>query len=160
VLFDDGQGTVIYRIPRTYAGIGRVVNEQIWRNVGPIHGGLDTARLIKYAAETEKPGRQPVSVTWRGLDEMSVSARTEPGEAVLLQETWDPAWVAEENGEKLEVRRDPSMGFILIPVKPGAHHIRVRFTTPPENRLGQIVTGFSAVFVLGFLCLGLRNVTK
>ncbi|HXJ37651.1 MAG TPA: hypothetical protein VNH18_00160, partial [Bryobacteraceae bacterium] len=149
VLYDDGHGTVIYRIPRAYPGIGRVVDSATLARVGPIQDGVDVDRLSKYVGETEKAGRVPVTVAWQGLDEVRVTAKTGVGESVLLQETWDEAWRAQENGKSLEVRRDPAMGFMLILTEPGEHNIQLRFTTPVENRIGQILTLLSLLTALG-----------
>ena len=149
VLFDDGQGTVAYRIPRASPGIGRVVDAKTLESIGPIAGGLDTSRLHAYTAETERPDRPSVVVNWRGFDELRVNARAAAGEAILLQETWDPSWIAEENGKRLEIRRDRTMGFMIIPVTPGQHDVHLQFTTPLENRVGQIVSLASLLAVVG-----------
>lgn len=151
VLFDDRQGTVIYRIPRTYPGIGRVVNAQVLESVAPIRGGDDEERLSVYAGEVEKAGRAPVNVQWKGFDEVRIRAVTSPGESVLLQETWDPAWVAEESGKRLEIRKDPALGFMLIPVSPGSHEITMHFDTPLENRIGQVLSVLSVLLVAGLV---------
>lgn len=148
VLFDDGQGTVAYKIPRTYPGIGRIVDAKVLDATGVIDGGLDMNRLRKLVAETEKPGRPPVSVNWSGFDAVRVQATSAPGESILLQETWDPAWHAEENGVAVPIRKDPVMGFMLLSPAPGQHSIQLKFETPGENRVGQIVS------LLSFLLAG------
>lgn len=151
-LFDDGQGTVIYKIPRTYPGIGRIVDATVLDATGVIGGGLDTTRLRKLVDETEKPGRSPVSVTWSNFDTVRLQAATGQGESILLQETWDPAWLAEENGVRLPLRRDPVMGFMLLSPPPGQHSIQLRFETPGENRVGQLLSllSFLAAAWLGW----------
>ena len=82
---------MIYKIPRTYPGIGRIVDATVLDATGVIGGGLDTTRLRKLVDETEKPGRSPVSVTWSNFDTVRLQAATGQGESILLQETWDPA---------------------------------------------------------------------
>ncbi len=83
VLYDDGHGTVIYRIPRIYTGIGRVVGSAI--------GTVQT--LSKYVALVEDPRQSPTHVTWKSFDEVEIEALVSSGQSVLLQETYTiPAW--------------------------------------------------------------------
>ena len=114
-----------------------------------IHGGDDLDGLTKYAAVVENPDQPAASNAWRGFDEMDIQAAAKPGQSILLQETWDPAWHAYENGEELTVRVEPVMDFILVDVAEGAHNIQLRFETPLENRFGQVL------FVLTVLALGI-----
>jgi hypothetical protein len=137
VLFDDGHGTLIYKVPNAYSGIGRVVDSEGMAALGPIRGGDDAETLTRYLAVVDKPGQGATSVQWQGTDEMRVSANTAEGQAVLLQETWDPSWHAFENGRELSVKPDPTLSFMTIPVRAGAHRIEVKFETPFENRGGQ-----------------------
>ncbi len=156
VLFDDGHGTIIYRIPRAYAGIGRVVDAKVFEATGTISGGLDVDRLRKYIGETEKAGRSPVAVAWQGFDAVEVAGTNGPGESILLQETWDPFWTAQENGVTLPIRKDPVMGFMLVSPQPGHHSIQLRFQTPTENRVGQILSLISLLVAGGLVWKGSR----
>ena len=153
VLFDDGHGTLVYGIPRRSTSIGRVVETTKIAGIGSLQTGADLDRLTRYVAAVES-GEAPVPVTWNGFDEMEVSATVQKGQAVLVQETYDPAWHAYENGQALPVRVEPGMGFLLIDTGEGSHRIRVRFETPLENRFGQVC------FVFGLLALGVPAYLK
>ncbi|MGA2712387.1 MAG: hypothetical protein ABSG41_04705 [Bryobacteraceae bacterium] len=138
-VYDDGHGTVIYRIPRIYPAIVRVVDNSRLKQVGQIRGGDDSETLTQYVAAVEDPTRPAATLAWRGSDEADVQATVKPGESILLQETWDPAWRAYENGRELPVRVEPVMGFMLIELPQGTHKIQMRFETPLENRFGQVL---------------------
>ncbi len=149
VLYDDGHGTVIYRIPRVYPGLARIVDTEQMKALPQIQGGDDTGGLTKYVSAVENPVNPEAPASWQGFDEVDVQATAKPGQAVLLQETWDPAWHAYDNGKELPVRVEPVMDFMLIDVPEGAHNIRMRFETPFENRFGQVL------FVITVLALGM-----
>ena len=72
-------------------------------------------------------------------------------QSVLLQETYDPAWHAYEQGREIPVRQEPVMDFMLLDVGPGAHTITLRFETPLENRVGAGLTVISLIAVLALI---------
>ncbi len=145
VLYDDQHGTVIYRIPRRYPGIGRVVETAKIAAIGRLKGGDDLNTLTQYLALVESPEQTPSPVTWSSFDEVDVQAQVSRGQSILLQETYDPAWRAYENGKPLPIHAEPVMSFMLIDVPEGRHIIQLRFETPLENRVGQIIS------ILGFV---------
>jgi uncharacterized membrane protein YfhO len=64
-------------------------------------------------------------VVWSGFEALKLNATDEEGQSVLLQETYDPAWHAYENGKSLPTRMDQTMQFMLIDVVPGTHTINL-----------------------------------
>ena len=60
---------------------------------------------------------------------MRVRATLEPGQSVLVQETYDPAWHAWSGGKPLPVRKD-AMGFMAIEPPAGDRDITLAFVTP------------------------------
>jgi hypothetical protein len=155
-LYDDQHGTVVYSVPRVHPGIGRLVSTEAIQSVGKIRGGDDRDTLTKYVAVVENPGQPVTSVTWRNTDEAEVQAEASAGQSVLLQETYDPAWHAYENGKELTVRADQVMGFTLIDVPAGTHAIHMRFEVPFENRAGQVLF---AIAILASIVLLRRRPT-
>jgi hypothetical protein len=151
VLYDDHAGTVIYRVPRIHPSIGRVVDNQAIAAAASSHVDDDLAPLTKYVAAVETADQPLTPVTWNGTDQVDVQATVAAGQSVLLQETYDPYWHAEENGTRIGIRPDPFVGFMLMDVPPGAHRIHMRFEVPMENRVGQIVFGISLVVVAGLV---------
>jgi hypothetical protein len=149
-LYDDQHDTVIYGVPRLRPGIVRIVDRAAMNSVVKIRGGDDAAGLTKYLAVVENPAQNAATLKWRGFDEAEIEATTGAGQSVLVQETWDPAWHARENGKELPIRAESTMGFMLINAPEGDHRIQMRFETPFENRAGQ------ALFVLtGLVMIGL-----
>jgi hypothetical protein len=156
VLFDDQHGTVIYRVPRIYPSLGRVVDRAKEAATGEMRYGDDTETLTKYVAMIEAP--QPeTSVVWSGFEALQIKATVADDQSVLLQETYDPAWHAYENGKPVAIRKDPMMSFMLIDAGPGAHTFDLRFETPPENRVGQGLLVISLLSVGGLVALGVRR---
>jgi len=157
VLFDDGQGTVAYRIPRVRPGIGRVVERAAINTAQPVRSGDDAERLGRYVALVEDPAQPPAAVAWHGFDEVAVRTSTGAGQSVLLQETYDPSWHAYENGTELPVRPEPVMGFMLVDVGAGAHDLRFRFETPAENLAGRALLALALTALAGLLIQGIRH---
>jgi hypothetical protein len=150
VIFDDGHGTVIYRVPRIYEGLGRVVDRAKDAGVGKLNTGGDLETLKKYVSVIEAP--QPETpVVWSGFDALTLKATVGEGQSVLLQETYDPAWHAYENGKPLPIRMEQPMGFMLIDAGPGAHAIDMRFETPLDNRIGQVLLVISMLTAGGLV---------
>jgi hypothetical protein len=150
VLYDDQHDTVIYGVPRSHPGIARIVNRVAMNSVAKIRG-IDDAALAKYVAVVEDPAQSAATLTWRGFDEADIEARTGGGQSVLVQETWDPAWHAWENGKELPVRTENTMGFMLIDAPEGDHRIQMRFETPLENRAGQVLFVLTGLVILGLV---------
>jgi hypothetical protein len=148
VLYDDQHGTAIYRIPRLYPGIGRVVKTSEMAALGPVVGGADVPALTRYVAAVENPEQGPTQVTWKSFDEAEVQAHVSSGQAVLLQETYDPAWRAYEDGRPVPIRLEPVMNFMLLGASEGNHVIQLRFETPMENQIGRIISGLGLALVL------------
>ena len=57
-------------------------------------------------------------MVWSGFEALRVKATVAEGQSVLLQETYDPAWHAYENGKPLPIHMEEAMGFMLIDVGP------------------------------------------
>jgi hypothetical protein len=144
VLFDDGQGNVLYGIPRRYAARARVVEsarlsaQRPPRNIGDLRAYVDVV---------ENGPDSPAALQRSGTDAMVVSAKLDPGQSVLVQETFDPAWQAWSNGKRLPLRKDV-MGFMVVDAPPGEREIRLVFVTPLENRVGWALTAISVLLLV------------
>jgi hypothetical protein len=154
VLYDDQHDTVIYGVPRSHPGIVRIVDRTAIDGMSKIQGGDDAAGLTKYLAVVENPAQNAATLTWRGFEEADIFAtvaNTGGGHSVLVQETWDPAWHAWENGKPLSIRPENTMGFMLIDAPAGDHQIHMRFETPLENRAGQFLFVVTAIVIAGLV---------
>jgi len=154
-LFDNGHGTTVYQVPRRYPSFARVVDAHRQRALAPIRGGDDLEGLKKYVDVIEAGPDVPAKVEWHGFDSYDVNATLSPGQELLLQESYDPAWQASVDGQTLKTHPDV-MGFTVVDAPAGTHTVQMRFRTPLENRLGYAAFLLTcAVFV--WLCLPIRN---
>jgi hypothetical protein len=156
-IYDDHKGNVIYRIPRRFAGIARVVERSNVLALGPPTGADYLATLTRYVAAVEQGPDSPVTFKRTDFETVELVASTAPSQALLLQETFDPAWHAYSEGRPLTIDRDPSMGFMLIQALPGTHPIQVRFETPLENRVGLGLTIVTGVILVALICVAARR---
>jgi len=154
-VWDDGKGSRVYRIPRRWPARARVVERSLAGVVKPAaEPNIDMLRA--YAAVVENGPDAAVDMRRESTVAMRLRARLEPGQSLLVQETFDPYWRAWLNGRRLPVRKD-AMGLMLIDAPPGQHEILLVFETPLENRVGRVLAGASGLAVLGLLGAGLRR---
>jgi hypothetical protein len=150
-LWDDGHNTTIYGVPRVHNSLGRVVDATAIQAMLPLNDGAGEAALRRYLAEVERADRPEVGVAWKGFDEVTLRADVGKGQAVLLQETFDPAWHAYDGARELPIRAERPMDFMLIETGEGQHEIQMRFKTPAENRVGQallVITALLCVWLI------------
>jgi uncharacterized membrane protein YfhO len=103
--------------------------------------------LRAYVDVVENGPDSPAALQRSGTDAMVVSAKLDPGQSVLVQETFDPAWQAWSNGKRLPLRKD-AMGFMVVDAPPGEREIRLVFVTPLENRVGWALTAISVLLLV------------
>ena len=156
VLFDDTRGNRIFRIPRRYPARARVVDTERLNRLRRPRGNSDVEYLQAYADVIEKGPDSPVTVSRQGTDAMSVHADLAPGQSIVVQESYDPAWHAWLNGTQLSIRKD-AIGFMAIDAAPGSDDISLVFVTPFENQAGRVLTAISGIAILVLLALGIRE---
>jgi hypothetical protein len=155
LLFDDQQGNTIYRVPRRYLARARVVEAAAFGALKPPRSNSDVEYLGAYADAIEKGPDAPPTLTRAGPDAMLVHAAVAPGQSLVVQESYDPAWQATAGGRTLAIRKD-AMGFLLIDAPAGDDDIRLQFVTPLENRVGQMVTLATLLALLSMALFGRR----
>ena len=153
VIYDNGAGDVIYRVPRRYPDRARVVESARIRGLPKLVQNADALR--PYVAAIESGPESRAYLTREGTDAMRIRAALKPGESIVVQETWDPAWHAYAGGRALEVRRDP-VDFMEVLAPAGAQEIRLVFELPLENAIGRAVAAFSAAVLLWLIASGIR----
>lgn len=139
ILFDDRRGNVIYKVPRRYAVRARVVETARFNTLEALRNDGDTERLRRYLDVIERGPESVVSMTHQSPEAIRLRAHVDPGQSIVVQETYDPAWRASSGGKALPIRQD-MVGFIVIDPPPGDQDISLRFVTPVENRIGGIIT--------------------
>jgi hypothetical protein len=148
VLFDDGEDNRIYRIDRRYRVRARVVDAARFRGRKTPYIE-DMAALLSYVDTVEKGPDIAPRIERRDTDSMTVRAKVGPGQALLVQESFDPAWHAWSGGKAAVIHPDP-MGFMLVEAPVGDVEVQMAFVTPLENRIGRAITVY-VVFLLVWL---------
>jgi hypothetical protein len=149
-LFDNGHGTRIYKVPRRFPGLARVVDASSVGSLVPIRGIDDFKNLKAYVDMIEAGPNSPATMKWNGPDSYDVDVSLDAGQSLLVQETFDPAWEARAEGKTLKTHPD-AMGFTVVDVPPGHHRVEMRFVTPLENQVGYAALGLSSLVFVG-LC--------
>jgi hypothetical protein len=158
LLRDDGEGNRYYRVPRRVPGIVRVVDRKKFSAVPviPLQYENEQIRAYAEAIEAVPPGGDAPNRAqgrWRGSDALDVEVETRPGEALLVQETYDPYWCAYVDGQAQVIKRDAA-GLMVMDLPPGRHSLRLVFETPREISIGRAAT-FTTLVLIVFL--GLRR---
>jgi hypothetical protein len=156
VVFDDQHGNRLYRVPRRYPARVRLVETAKLNAAKPPRSNDDVDYLRAYADVVENGPDSPATLTRIGPDEMRVHARVAPGQSIVVQESYDPAWRAWSNGQRLTVRKD-AIGFMAIDTPPGEIDMALQFRTPLENQFGFVISGFALLGVAGLIYTGLRE---
>jgi hypothetical protein len=153
----DRNGDVVYRVPRR-PGLARVVDEQRIAHLPWIPwSGEDKDQLRAYA-ETLEAIDMLASYSRPALDEIRVSATTDPGQSVLVQENYDPGWKAFIDGKGARIETD-IMGFMRVRPAPGSHTIRFAYGMSLESRIGMWISVLSLLALIALLgsCLVNRS---
>jgi hypothetical protein len=156
LLYDDGQGNALYRIPRRYLARARVVDAAGLKARRPPRTTYDEEYLRAYVDVVENGPDSPVTLERQGTDAMLLRARVAPGQAILVQESYDPAWQAWSNGNPLPVQAD-AMGFMVVEAPPGEQQIRLAFVMPVENRVGWVLTAISLLLLAALAAQAIRT---
>lgn len=149
-VYNDHKGVIIYRVPHRFPGIARVVDRAALAAIGPIQGSADLETLTRYVSALDHGPDSQSAVVRRGFDSFDVAASVSPGQVVLLQETFDPAWHVYSDGKPLRLEQDP-LGFMLVTAPIGAHTMHFQFETPLENRIGGLLTLVTSVVAVTLL---------
>jgi hypothetical protein len=150
VLLDDHAGDVIYRVPRRFPDLARVVDTSRVSSLPAMGFQIDAKTIHDYAEALEKGPDSRALTEWQNIDSMRIRAEIAAGQSVLVQVAFDPQWRAEADGASFDIRKDP-LGQMLIAAPPGRYDMRLVFETPLENRIGKFVSLFSALIVVVLL---------
>lgn len=150
VVYDNGKGDRIFEVPRRYRHIARVVNrEEVMKLPVQVDGLTSMPTVHAYAKAIEQGPDAPIEFNRLGLAGMQVKTTLGQGQAVTVLESFDPAWRAySTSGQRLPISYDP-MGFMLVDAPAGPQEITLRFETPLENRIGQVLTVATLLFYGG-----------
>jgi hypothetical protein len=150
VIYDDRQGNTHLQSPPPLsrarprgetAEAGRAEAAALQRRRG-------VPRRLRPTPSKKVP--MPRRLSREGTDAMLVRAGVQPGQSIVVQESYDPAWQAWAGRTQVPVRKD-AMDFMVLDAPPGDAHIRLEFVTPLENRVGRIVTHAHLALLLSLM---------
>jgi hypothetical protein len=150
VVYNSQKGDKIYKVPRRYPSLARVVNRATLEALAPPQNIEDLPRLRAYADMAEKGPDAPTQTRWEGSDTLHIKAKVREGEAILVQITHDKSWAPYSGGRRLNTWQD-FMGQTIIEAPPGEHDIRMVFELPLQNLLGWIAAAISLGIVAALL---------
>jgi len=155
VIFDDQRGNILYRVPRRYPVRARVVETSKLNAAHVPRFNDDVEYLRAYVDVIEKGPDAPVMLAREGADGIRLHAHLDPGQSLVVQESYDTPWQASAAGKALPLRKD-AMGFIVVDAPPGDQDIRIEFVTPLENRVGRGATALTLALLLSLVAFGAR----
>jgi hypothetical protein len=156
VVYDNTKGNRIYQVPRRFPELARVVRSSAIEAAEPPRHNGDRERLQVYVDAVEQgPDIRP-RMEWHGLEDIRVHARYSPGDSLLLQIAYDPNWIAEGQGKRLQIWRD-ALGQMVVRTPPGEYEVRFSFPLPGENRAGILITAISVAACIVLAGLGVKR---
>jgi hypothetical protein len=144
--YNDGKGNFIYRTPRRYRAIARVVETSRLEAIGTLPEEPSKEQLRQLVDVLEGGPEAPVETQWISTEELRIKPRMYAGHSLLVQVPYDKPWTAALEGKPLPVQRT-QMNFMRLDVPEGDQEVRLVFEKPWENRIGQ------AQFAGTVLCL-------
>jgi len=159
VLYDDGEDNIIYRVPRRYPGLARLVETRAARAVPPQVRNAEMNSAAAYARMLNEGPAIPLTLQREGSDAFVVRGLGgQPGGTSLtVLESYDSPWRAYAGGRPVPIVRD-ALGFMRVEELPaGVSEVRFEFVTPRENQAGRAITGLSALALVGYVVLYRRK---
>ena len=161
VLRDDGEGNIFYRIERRLPGIVRIVEADRLKGLAPIPAQDERIPLRNYVnaieAEPRTAGaKDRLRMARPNTDEIRMQAILVSGEAILVQESYDPGWHAYSNSQPVAIEKDP-IGFMLLHTQPGTQSVVLIFEPTLEIRAGLLLSCVSVLIAAALIVLGYRR---
>jgi hypothetical protein len=140
----------IYRVPLRSASLAHVIPRAAMVTRTPIHGlDLDPARA--YVAALDDATLPLASMEWETPDHVRIAALLADGQAIAVQEAYDPGWRATAEGRPLRVREDGLGLMVLEPDRTGPVAIDLRFEGGTERNICAAVSAAMALALFGML---------
>jgi hypothetical protein len=131
----DGED-VIYRVPRASNSLAFVLRRADLMPRAPVNG-IDIGPLEPFVAALDHPAGS-AAFRWVNQHEAAITAHTEEGQVIYVQETCDPGWHAYVGEAELTLRCDPLEMTVIEPPAPGDHSIRLVYTGSREDQLARV----------------------
>jgi len=83
-------------------------------------------------------------------EQWAIQALNGPATVAVPTLYW-PGWVAEVDGQRVEIRPAESLGWITIDLQPGAHNVTLRLQDTPVRTAGEIISLIALLLPLAYL---------
>ncbi len=145
VLFDDHMGNVIYRVPRRYPSLARVM-ECATLDALPMVMDQPTPEQMDAFLEVFEHGPEvPTQTWWETTEVFHVKTHlASKKQCIIAQVSYDKAWAAASGLNRVVLKPD-RLGLIRIEAWEGDHDIRVEFHLPFWNVVGRLITMLTVI---------------
>ena len=135
----------IYGVPQRSNSLAHVVPAEAVVRRPPVNG-LDIDEVARFVQALDDPALPLAGFGWRTQSRAHIAADVHPGQAVAVQVTYDPGWVATANGRPAPITRDGIGLLTLHPECDGKCEIDLTFAGGAERR---VCLGLSLLVMFG-----------
>lgn len=137
----------IYSVPQRSSSLAHVVPAGAVVRRPPIHG-LDIDAVTRFVAALDDPALPEAPLNWTDPSRAHIATSVHPGQAVAVQVTYDPGWVAMANGRPTPIARDGIGLMALEPECDGPCDIDLVFDGGRERKICRLVSLLTLLGVL------------
>jgi len=146
----------VYEVPRRVRSLAHVIPRGAIVKV-PSENGLVTGPLEPLIAALNDPKYPPASFRWLNRHEAIIDARTESGQVVFAQITYDPGWRVTRGGERCATAADALGLMIIEPGKPGPVRLHLVYDGEPEKTAVRLVSAGGWALIAGWIFAARRR---
>ncbi len=139
-------GDIIFSVPLKNNSLAKVVDFEAISAISKPKNAIDSEPIFAYVGELEKNSQKKVMVLRESESKMKIVGQLNAGEAILVQETYDPGWKVKGGGWK--VLGDPLDFLLLSPKKEGAFEIDLIYSKPFTVYFGYAITFITLILVI------------
>ncbi len=147
VLYDDHKGNVIYRVPRRYPGLARVVDCEKLDALPVLMDSLTDEQMKAYLEVFENGPEAPTQTWWESTEVFHIKAHLDKKQCIVAQVSYDGPWFGTSGLKPVKVRGD-RLGLMRIDAWEGDHDIRLEFRLPNQNLIGRFITILTLIAML------------
>ena len=153
------EGESVYEIPQRTDSPAHVVPLNAIVHRQPFNG-LDTADTRRYVAALDDPAYPEAPIQWFRPGEGRIRTTLLAGQAISVQSTYDPGWIASANGKPAPVERDGLGLTVIHPSCNGPCEVEFRFDGGTERKVCRLAGWTMTLLAVAGLALGLHRQKK
>ncbi|OGD85951.1 hypothetical protein A2Z23_01785 [Candidatus Curtissbacteria bacterium RBG_16_39_7] len=143
---EERGGDIYYQVPLSNPIPAKVVDLAKMTSLKAPFNAIDKEPIFAYLSWMEEKSDRKLEFQKINNNRYSIKGDLKAGEGILVQMTYDPGWIAKENGKNLKIARD-SLGFLVIePQKGGQQEIILNHKITTFSTLASwLVTIFTVI---------------